>query len=46
MTAIIKEEKKMDTAPKTYLKMYENYIDGYRQYKQGKATPAPKTAKS
>lgn len=37
MTVIANEEKKMDGAAKTYLEMYEEYINGYKQYKLEKA---------
>lgn len=38
MTVIANEEKKMDEAVKTYLEMYEEHIDGYKQYKLEKTT--------
>ncbi|MCM3610435.1 hypothetical protein M4S82_04165 [Planococcus sp. MERTA32b] len=33
MTVIKNEETKMDGLTKTYLEMYEEYINGYKQYK-------------
>lgn len=38
MTAIIKEENRMDAPAKTYLQMYLDYINGYKQYKKEKFT--------
>lgn len=46
MTAILKEEKRMDNPTKTYLQMYEEYISGYKQYKMEKAAVCAKTAKA
>lgn len=37
MTVIANEEKNMDSAVKTYLEMYEEYINGYKQYKLEKS---------
>ncbi|MFP8782840.1 hypothetical protein [Planococcus plakortidis] len=37
MTAIVKEEMAMEIPNKTYLKTYEEYINGYKQYKLEKA---------
>ncbi|WP_422123892.1 hypothetical protein DHX103_03525 [Planococcus sp. X10-3] len=45
MTAIIKEEKRMDNPPKTYLQMYQEFINGYKQYKKGKDTRSTGTVK-
>ena len=45
MTAIIKEETRMDNITKTYLQMYEEFIVGYKQYKKEKAVPYTKTKK-
>lgn len=33
MTVIANEEMKMDGLTKTYLEMYEEHINGYKQYK-------------
>lgn len=33
MSALIKEEQKMDHLTKTYLQLYKEYISGYKQYK-------------
>lgn len=46
MTAIIKEEKRMDTPAKSYLQMYEEYISGYKQYKREKEALSKKTEKA
>lgn len=46
MTAIMKEEKTMDAQTKTYLQMYEEFINGYKQYKMEKAEPWTKNEKS
>lgn len=46
MTAIIKEETRMDNLTKTYLQMYEEFISGYKQYKMEKAAPYTKTEKA
>ena len=43
MTTIIREETRMDNLPKTYLQMYEEYIKGYKQYKQERVTLSVKT---
>ncbi|HSJ37920.1 MAG TPA: hypothetical protein VK945_06865 [Planococcus sp. (in: firmicutes)] len=45
MTAILKEEKRMDTPAKTYLQIYEEYINGYKQYKMEKGALSTNTAK-
>ncbi|WP_416145224.1 hypothetical protein [Planococcus koreensis] len=46
MTAIIKEETRMDHLAKTYLQMYEEFIVGYKQYKKEKSTPYMKSVKA
>ena len=46
MTAIVKEEKRMDNQTKTYLQKYEEHISGYKQYKMENAAIYTKTAKS
>lgn len=33
MSALIKEEQKMDHLTKTYLQLYKEYVSGYKQYK-------------
>lgn len=33
MSALIKEEQKVDHLTKTYLQLYTEYISGYKQYK-------------
>ena len=33
MTALVKEEKRMDNQTKTYLQKYEEHISGYKKYK-------------
>ena len=33
MTVIVNEELKIENAAKTYLEMYTEYINGYKQYK-------------
>ena len=45
MTAILKEETRMDKQTKSYLQMYEEYISGYKQYKMEQAALCAKTAK-
>lgn len=37
MTAILKEEQRMETPAKTYLQSYKEHISGYKQYKLEKA---------
>lgn len=46
MTAIIKEESRMDNLTKTYLQMYEEFIVGYKQYKMEKDAPYTQTTKA
>lgn len=45
MTAIVKEEKRMDKPDKTYLQKYEEHIRGYKQYKMENAALYTKTKK-
>ena len=45
MTAIVKEEKRMDIPTKTYLQKYEEHIKGYKQYKIENASLYTKTEK-
>ena len=37
MTAILNEETRMDGHTKTYLEMYQEFLEGYKQYKMEKA---------
>ncbi|MGH2317829.1 hypothetical protein ACRC6Q_08665 [Planococcus sp. SE5232] len=36
MTVMMKEEKRMDRTTKTYLEVYEEFINGYKEYKMEK----------
>ena len=36
MTVMIKEERKMDKRKMTYLEVYEEHLNGYKQYKMDK----------
>ena len=38
MTVMMKEEKRMDRTKKTYLEIYKEHINGYKQYKMEKET--------
>lgn len=46
MTVMMKEEKRMDRAKKTYLEVYEEFINGYKQYKMEKETHSTKAEKT
>ncbi|MFC4712895.1 hypothetical protein [Planococcus dechangensis] len=39
MTTIVKDQTTMESPAKTYLQTYEEYINGYKQYKLEKTTP-------
>lgn len=45
MTAMMKEEKRMDRSRKTYLEVYEEFINGYKQYKMEKMAHSTKAEK-
>ena len=45
MTAIIKEETRMEEHTKTYLEMYQEFLEGYKQFKMEKAVVYTTTAK-
>lgn len=38
MTANLNEETRLDGYTKTYLEMYQEFLEGYKQYKMEKAT--------
>lgn len=46
MTVMMKEEKRMDRTTKTYLEVYEEFINGYKQYKMEKETHSVKAEKA
>lgn len=37
MNTMLKEATRMENTKKTYLEMYKEFINGYLQYKSGKA---------
>ena len=39
MTTIVKDQTTMEIPSKTYLQTYEEYINGYKQYKLEKTAP-------
>lgn len=45
MTAMAKEEKRVDTTVKTYLERYQDFISGYKQYKNEKVASTSNTQK-
>lgn len=45
MTVIIKEEKRIDAPAKTYLQMYLEHINDYKEYKKRKAVSAAEKPK-
>lgn len=45
MAVVIKEDKRVDTSMKTYLERYQEFIGGYKQYKNEKVASTSNTQK-